>query len=107
MKLLCCVGLCLLAGASGVCAQNATPPPAPPKIANLYYAGTVTECTATKISVTRRISGKLDRRTFRITPATKIEGKLQTKVRVTVQYTNDDQGITATRVVVHAPLAKK
>lgn len=107
VKFLCCVGLCLLAGASGI-AQDAPSQPAAQKKGNTYFAGTVTEAAADHISVTRRISGKQDKRTFRITPQTKIEGKLQARVRVTVQYVVDDQGvITATRVVVHAAPAKK
>ena len=69
---------------------------------DLFFSGTVTERAADKISVSRRISGKQEKRTFKLTPETKVEGKLQLHVRVTVQYTDDDEGGTATRVVVHS-----
>jgi len=72
-----------------------------------FFAGIVTECTPERISVSRSVSGKQEKRTFRITTSTKVEGKLQTKVRVTVQYTNDEDGNTATRIVVRNTPPKK
>jgi hypothetical protein len=103
VKLLCSVALGLLAGGFLLRAQDATQPKKP----DAFFSGAVTECTAEKVSVARRISGKQEKRTFRITAATIVEGKLQPKARVTVQYSTDDAGDTATRVVVHTAPAKK
>jgi hypothetical protein len=108
VKFLCCVGLCLAAGAISATAQEATDQvPANQKKADTFFSGTVTESAPDKISVSRRIAGKFEKRTFRMTADTKVEGKLQTRVRVTVQYVSNDQGSTATRVVVHTPVPKK
>jgi hypothetical protein len=71
-----------------------------------FFAGTVSEYTAEKISVSRTVSGKPEKRTFRITPDTKVEGKLRTKVRVTVRYTSDDDGDVATLIMVRTALPK-
>jgi hypothetical protein len=65
-----------------------------------FFAGNVTEFTPQKISVSRVVSGKKENRTFRMTPDTKVEGKLRTKVRVTVRYSSDDDGDTATLIIV-------
>ena len=108
VKFLCCVGLCLAAGSVSARPQeSAEQKPVEQKKPDAFFSGTVVECTPNQISVSRRISGKVEKRTFRVTPNTKVEGKLQTKVRVTVQYTADDQGSTATRIVVHAAATKK
>lgn len=64
------------------------------------FAGTVIEYTAQKISVSRPAAGKKEQRTFRITSETKVEGKLRTKVRVTVRYTPDEGGDVANLIVV-------
>jgi len=87
-------------------AQESAPPTPQQKKADSFFSGTVTENSAEQISVARSVSGKQEKRTFRITPATKIEGKLQTKVRVTVQYSVDEDGATATRIVVRSSPAK-
>jgi hypothetical protein len=108
VKFLCCVGLCLAAGAISADAQDSTgQKTSEQKKPNTFFSGTVAECAADHLSVSRRISGKLEKRTFRITADTKVEGKLQTKVRVTVQYTADDQGYSATQIVVHTTVPKK
>ncbi len=39
-------------------------------------------------------------KTFKVTPQTKFEGKLAKNTRVTVRYISDDDGDTATLVVV-------
>lgn len=102
IRFLRCVALSLLiAGLAG--AQS----PPEQKKPDTFFSGTVSESTAEKISVSRSVSGKQEKRTFRITADTKVEGKLQPKVRVTVQYVSDDDGSTAIRIVVRgAPKSK-
>ena len=105
VKLLLAIGLALISGGFAVRAQQSVPEQKKP---DAFFSGSVTEAAADKVSVARRISGKLQKRTFRVTPQTRIEGKLQPRVRVTVQYSTDDQGVnTATRIVVHTPVSKK
>jgi len=66
-----------------------------------FFAGTVLEWTSGTITVSRVVLGKkTEKRSFRVTPETKIEGKMRTKVRVTVRYITDDEGDTATLIVV-------
>jgi len=67
------------------------------------YAGTVVEYSADKVVVAKT----KESRTFRITPDTKIEGKLKAKVRVTVRYTSDENGDTATRIIVRVATTPK
>jgi len=78
------------------------------KAANTFFAGTVSEFSAETIIVGRTVRGKAESRTFSLTPQTKIEGKLALRVRVTVRYTTDDDGETATLIVVRgsAPAPK-
>ena len=103
VKVAFCVGLLLLTAGSPVRAQQSVEQPQP----DAFFSGTVTETTAEKISVSRRIAGKLEKRTFRVTAQTKVEGKLQPKVRVTIQYSTDEEGgSTATRIVVHSTAKK-
>ena len=72
-----------------------------------FFAGTVASWDDQKIVVTRSVAAKTEQRTFRITPETKVEGKLRAKVRVTVRYTSEDEGEIATLIVVRAPANKK
>lgn len=65
-----------------------------------FFAGTVAAWDAQKIVVARSVAAKREQRTFRMTPETKVEGKLKAKVRVTVRYTSDDDGDVATLIVV-------
>ncbi|HLH40208.1 MAG TPA: DUF5666 domain-containing protein [Bryobacteraceae bacterium] len=103
-KFLLCVGICLILSGWAQ-AQQSTPEEKRP---DAFFSGTVIESTPQRISVSRRISGRQEKRTFRVTPETKIEGKLQAKVRVTVQYsTQEDGSSTATRIVVHSAAPKK
>jgi len=78
------------------------------KAADTYFAGTVTELTGETMVVGRTVRGKAESRKFQLTVQTKTEGKLAVKVRVTVRYTTDDDGDTATLIVVRgaAKLAK-
>lgn len=70
------------------------------KAADTFFAGTVSQFSAETILVGRTVRGKAESRTFRLTPQTKIEGKLAIKLRVTVRYITDDDGDTATLIVV-------
>ena len=79
------------------------------KTADTFFAGTVSQFSAETMVVGRTVRGKAESRTFTLTPQTKIEGKLAIKVRVTVRYITDDDGDTATLIVVRgsAPPAPK
>ena len=78
------------------------------KGADTFFAGTVSQFTSDTIIVGRTVRGKAESRTFSLTPQTKVEGKLAVKVRVTVRYITDDDGDTATLIVVRgsAPAPK-
>jgi hypothetical protein len=70
------------------------------KAPDTFFAGTVTELTSEIVVVGRTVRGKAESRTFQLTPQTKTEGKLAAKMRVTVRYITDDDGDTATLIVV-------
>ncbi len=72
-----------------------------------FFAGAVVEFTPEKLNVSRVVLGKTEKRDFRITPETKIEGKLRPKVRVTVRYVTDEAGETAIEIIVRPQTAKK
>lgn len=78
------------------------------KTADTFFAGTVSQFSAETVIVGRTVRGKAESRTFNLTPNTKIEGKLAVRVRVTVRYITDDDGDTATLIVVRgsAPVPK-
>lgn len=78
------------------------------KAADTFFAGTVSQFSAEKMVVGRTVRGKAESRTFSLTPQTKIEGRLALRVRVTVRYLTDDDGDTATLIVVRgsAPAPK-
>jgi len=76
------------------------------KAPDTFFAGTVTELTSESVTVGRTVRGKAESRTFALTPQTKTEGKLVAKVRVTVRYVADDDGYTATLIVVRGFAAK-
>ncbi len=78
------------------------------KAADAFFAGTVSQFSSETIVVGRTVRGKPESRTFSLTPHTKIEGRLAVKVRVTVRYITDDDGDTATLIVVRgaAPAPK-
>jgi len=78
------------------------------KTADTFFAGTVAQSNSETITVARTVRGKAESRTFNLTPQTKIEGKLAARVRVTVRYIVDDDGDTATLIVVRGfPRASK
>jgi hypothetical protein len=76
------------------------------KKADAFFAGTVVEWSAEKIMVTRTVLGKPENRSFVMTADTKIEGRLRAKIRVTVRYTSDDDGDTATMIIVRSTKKK-
>jgi hypothetical protein len=102
-RILCRVALCLTICVWTTVAQQDTPEQ---KKQDTFFAGTVTEWNAEKISVSRTVSGKAESRTFRITSDTKVEGKQKVKVRVTVRYVSDDDGERATLIVVRTTQPK-
>ena len=67
-----------------------------------FFAGSVIDFSPEKITVSRVVLGKTEKRVFRITPDTKCEGKLKAKVRVTVRYVATDDGETAELIVVRS-----
>ena len=96
------VVLCALTcAAAGPAADDTTA-----KATDTFFAGTVTESAAEKITVGRTVRGRAESRTFRLTSETKIEGSLASKVRVTVRYVTDDDGDTATLIVVRMPAGR-
>ncbi len=72
-----------------------------------FFAGTVEANTAEKLTVSRVVLGKTEKRDFKITPATKVEGRLRARVRVTVRYESGDDGDTATLIVVRVATTPK
>jgi hypothetical protein len=83
------------------------PSAAAAKKADAFFAGTVVESTADEITVTRTVLGKPEKRSFVVTPETKVEGRLRIRVRVTVRYISDDGGDTATMIIVRSAAKKK
>lgn len=74
-----------------------------------FFAGTVTVCTNEKITVSRVVLGKTEKRDFKLTADTKVEGKLKANVRVTVRYESGEEGdmAIATLIVIRANEPKK
>jgi hypothetical protein len=81
------------------------PAPAASKKTDAFFAGTVVESSEEKLTVTRTVLGKAENRSFQVTPDTKIEGRLRIKVRVTVRYVSDEDGDTATMIIVRSATA--
>ena len=73
------------------------------KKSDTFFSGTVQDSSAMQITVSRVVLGKIQKRAFRITPDTKVEGKLRAKARVTIRYVTDDDGDLATLIIVRAP----
>lgn len=70
------------------------------------FAGPIVEISATKVTVSRTVLGKTEKRAFLIKPDTRIEGKLRVKVKVTVGFVTTDEGDVA-RLIVVLPNGKK
>lgn len=74
------------------------------------FSGNVIDLTAEKVVVSRSILGKpAEKRTFRIQADTRIEGKLHTKLKVTIGFVTSDDGDIARLIVVRPqkPVEKK
>lgn len=71
-----------------------------------FFSGTVIESTADKITVSRVVLGKTEKRVFRVTPDTKCEGKLKAKVRVTIRYVTAEDGETAELIIIRSQQKK-
>ncbi len=97
-----CAVLCMLAAVGPLKADDS----ATQKAANTFFAGTVSEFNTERITIGRMVRGRPESRTFQLTPDTKIEGALVVKARVTVRYITDDDGDTATLIVVRTVAAK-
>jgi hypothetical protein len=69
-----------------------------------FFAGSVTEYSGSRISVSRTVRGQTEGRSFRVTSSTRIDGYLTTGVRVTVRFVYEDGGETATMIIVRTPI---
>src|SRR4051812_16722183 len=87
--------------------QQEENPPAEPGYE--FVSGTVTELPPGKIVVNRAVLGKpAEIRTFQITGDTKVEGRLRTKVRVTVGFRSGEEGEpVAVRIIVRQQTPRK
>ena len=73
-----------------------------------FFSGTLEEFTAESAVVTREVLGnRPERRTFVVTPQTKIEGKLAEGARVTVKFRAVDEAMIAETIIVREPLRPK
>jgi PBP1b-binding outer membrane lipoprotein LpoB len=82
--------------------------PASPDPQMEFYTGYVAELGPEQIVVARTQGLKgTEKRTFKIVEATKIEGKLRAKVRVTVGYAANDDGDVAQRIIVRESITPK
>jgi len=77
------------------------------KKVDAFFAGIVTVYDPEQITISRAVLGKTEKRSFRLTSETRVEGKLRVRVRVTVRYITDEDGDTATLIVVRASQTKK
>jgi hypothetical protein len=71
------------------------------------FAGPIVELSATKVTVSRNVLGKTEKRTFLIKTDTRIEGKLKVKEKVTVGFLTTDEGDIARLIVAHPDDRKK
>ena len=72
-----------------------------------FFSGTITALTDSKITVNRTVLGKSsETRAFAITPATKVEGKLRVKLRVTVKFATEEDVDTAVHIIVRVTQKK-
>ena len=88
--------VCTLASAA-----SQEPEPAP-EAGYEFVSGTIAELPPGKIVVQRTVLGKsAERRTFTITSATKVEGNLRLRARVTVGFKSSEEGEpVAVRIIV-------
>ena len=100
-----CLGLA--AQVQPAASQSASDEPTTEKTTDAFFAGTVVETTTEKITVTRTVLGKAENHSFAVNADTKVEGKLRTKIRVTVRYIPGEDGDTATMIIVRSASKKK
>ena len=87
----------LLASAVWISGQTPAPPAAPSK--PQFFAGMVTELTVQQITVSRTPLGQApEKRSFVITPKTKLNKALKVKSRVTVRYQHVSEADVALEV---------
>jgi len=68
-----------------------------------FFSGTITEVTATQITVARTVLGKnSESRTFAITPDTRVEGSPKPRDRVTVRFVSGEDGEKAVHIIVRS-----
>jgi len=74
------------------------------KAQNETFSGNIVELLTDKLTVSRSIlGGQAKKRTFLITPDTKVEGNLRVKAKVTVGFVATDDGDVARLIVVRQP----
>ncbi len=79
--------------------QAPVPRPTPPS--SQFFSGTVTAFSSESITVVRRGFGKDSvTRTFVVDKATKIEGRLRVKAKVTVRHAAIENGERAVHIIV-------
>lgn len=68
-----------------------------------FYSGYVVDLGSDKVSVERTVLGHPpETRSFILNGKTGVEGKLQVKARVTVQFAPSDQGEVAIHIIVRS-----
>jgi len=82
-------------------AQEEQPPDKAQPAYEDTFAGPIVELSSTKITVSRNVVGKTEKRTFLIKPDTRVEGKLRVKEKVTVGFVSTDEGDIARLIVAH------
>jgi hypothetical protein len=88
-------------------AQNREPP-AVEQASDQYFSGTVVSIVEEKLTVARTVLGKnTSARSFTMSAATQIEGKLTVKARVTVKYVTKDEIDQAVHIIVRNETPKK
>ena len=100
------LGALLACGGPAVHAQEEPPPGKTQPSYDDTFAGPIVELSATKITVSRNVLGKTEKRTFLIKADTQIEGKLKVKEKVTVGFVTSDEGDVA-RLIVARPSGKQ
>ncbi len=66
-----------------------------------FFSGNVVEIATDHVAVSRTILGKAsEKRIFRITADTRVEGKIKQRSRVTVRYAPGEEGDVALSILV-------
>ena len=69
-----------------------------------FFSGNVVDVAADHVTVSRTVLGKAaEQRTFKITPATRVEGKMKQKSRVTVRYAASEDGEVVALAIIVRP----